>query len=178
MTSVRNETLLHAASEVARLAGHVALSHYRTRLDIETKRDGSPVTIADRSAEENARSWIAARFPGDAILGEEFGADGDQSGRRWLIDPIDGTKTFVRGVPLWGTLVAIMQGDEVIAGVIYCPAVDEMVAAAVGEGCWWNGSRTFVSQQTDIARSTLLTTDVRFVKQPDRAARWQSLAAE
>ncbi len=77
MSAVRNETLLQAVSEVARLTGRVALAHFRTRLDVETKRDGSPVTIADRAAEQTARKWIAARFPHDAILGEEFGPEGD-----------------------------------------------------------------------------------------------------
>jgi histidinol phosphatase-like enzyme (inositol monophosphatase family) len=178
MTSVRNETLLHAASDVARLTGQVALAHYRTRLAVEIKHDGSPVTVADRAAEEAARAWIADHFPGDAILGEEFGADGDQSARRWLIDPIDGTKTFGRGVPLWGTLIAVVQGDEVRAGAVYCPVVEELVVAAEGEGCWWNDSRASVSQETDLARATLLATDDRFPGRPERATRWAALAAD
>jgi histidinol phosphatase-like enzyme (inositol monophosphatase family) len=178
MTSVRNESLLQAASEVARLTGQIALAHYRTRLDVETKRDGSPVTIADRAAEESARAWIAARFPDDAILGEEFGAEGDPNARRWLIDPIDGTKTFVRGVPLWGTLIGVVQGDDVLAGAVYCPAVEELVAAAVDEGCWWNGSRTRVSTEANLERATLLATDGRFAGQPARAARWSALATD
>lgn len=178
MTSARNDQLLEAVADVARLTGQVALAHYRTRLDVETKRDGSPVTIADRNAEQAARAWITARFPHDAILGEEFGANGDTAARRWLIDPIDGTKTFVRGVPLWGTLIGVMQGDEVLAGAVYCPAVDEIVVAAVGEGCWWNGSRASVSQQGDLSQSTLLTTDTRFIGAPERARRWSSLAAD
>jgi histidinol phosphatase-like enzyme (inositol monophosphatase family) len=179
MTSVRNETLLQAVSEVARLAGNVALGHFRTRLDVETKRDGSPVTIADRAAEETARTWIAARFPNDSILGEEFGAEGAQSAvRRWLIDPIDGTKTFVRGVPLWGTLIGVVSEETVLAGAVFCPAVDEIVVAALGEGCWWNDARCRVSDQTELVRSTLLSTDVRFVGHPERAARWSALAGE
>ena len=179
MTSVRNDTLLQAVSEVARLTGQVALAHFRTRLDIETKRDGSPVTIADRAAEETARAWITARFPRDAILGEEFGSEGDPSGeRRWLIDPIDGTKTYVRGVPLWGTLIGVLSGETVLAGAVFCPAVDEIVVAAQGEGCWWNESRCRVSDQTELARSTLLSTDVRFVGHPERASRWSVLASE
>jgi len=178
MTSVRMDTLLQATSEVARLTGQVALAHYRTRLAVETKRDGSPVTVADRAAEEAARAWIANHFSDDAILGEEFGANGDQSGRRWMIDPIDGTKTFVRGVPLWGTLIGVVQGDDVLAGAVYCPAVDEMVVAAIGEGCWWNGSRSSVSRESDLARATLLATDDRFTGRPERATRWSALAAE
>ena len=178
MSTVGNQTLLQAVSEVARLTGRVALAHFRTRLSVETKRDGSPVTIADRVAEQTAREWITARFPHDAILGEEFGAEGDQEARRWFIDPIDGTKTFVRGVPLWGTLIGVVSRHTVLAGAVYCPAVDEIVVAAVGEGCWWNDARCRVSEHAEIAGSTLLTTDIRFVGYPDRAARWTSLANE
>jgi len=176
MSAVRNETLLQAVSEVARLTGRVALAHFRTHLDIETKRDGSPVTIADRAAEQTAREWIATRFPHDGILGEEFGPEGDERARRWFIDPIDGTKTFVRGVPLWGTLIGVVSGGTVLAGAIYCPAVDEIVAAALGEGCWWNDAQCRVSEHVEIAGATLLTTDVRFTGFPDRAARWSALA--
>ena len=132
MRDERTDTLLQAVADVARLTGQAALAHYRTNLDVETKRDGSPVTVADRAAEEAARAWISARFPNDSILGEEFGADGDQNARRWIIDPIDGTKTFVRGVPLSGTLIGIARGEDVRAGAVYCPGVDEMVVAAVG----------------------------------------------
>jgi histidinol-phosphatase len=178
MTVERNETLLQAVTEVARLTGQVALGHYRAGVVVETKNDGSPVTVADRAAEETARAWIAARFPADAILGEEFGSQGDESARRWLIDPIDGTKTFVRGVPLWGTLVAVAHGDDVIAGAIYCPAVDEIVTAAAGEGCWWNGTRARVSGCREVARATVLVTDDLFPTHRDRGDRWASLAAD
>ena len=175
---VQQATLLHAVEQLARLTGQVALRHYRTGLDVETKGDGSPVTVADRAAEEAARSWITARFPGDAILGEEFGAAGDERARRWIIDPIDGTKTFVRGVPLWGTLVGVTRGEEVLAGAVYCPAVGEMVVAAVGEGCWWNGSRCRVSDCRELAKATVLVTAAQFPNQPDRATRWRAIAAE
>lgn len=176
--SERPETLLQAVSEAARRAGRVALSHFRSRIDVEIKPDGSPVTAADRLAEEAAREWIAARFPGDSVLGEEFGATGDDRGRRWYIDPIDGTKSFVRGVPLWGTLVAVAEGDDVLAGAIYCAAVNEMVAAAVGEGCWWNGSKTTVSSVGALAAATVLITSERFPDRPERRALWSTLAAE
>ena len=177
MTVDRPGTLLEAVTDVARLTGQVALKHFRTGLAVETKRDGSPVTIADRAAEEAARSWISARFPNDSILGEEFGSSGDSSARRWIIDPIDGTKTFVRGVPLWGTLIGVAQGETVIAGAIYCPAVDELVAAEVDEGCWWNGTRARVSTCTDVAQATLLVTDERFRPHPERGERWRALTA-
>jgi histidinol-phosphatase len=177
MTADRTDQLLEAVSDVARVAGNVALSHFRSGLAVETKGDGSPVTAADRAAEVAAREWIASRFPDDAIVGEEFGASGDEYRRRcWLIDPIDGTKTFVRGVPLWGTLIAVARGDDVLAGAVFCPAVDEIVVAAVGEGCWWNGARTHVSAVSALSDATLLVTDARFRKHPERAGGWESLA--
>ncbi len=169
--------LLEAVTEVARVAGSVALRHFRTSITVDTKRDGSPVTIADRQAEESARAWISARFPNDEILGEEFGFTPGALGRRWFIDPIDGTKTFVRGVPLWGTMIAVAQGAEVLAGSIFCPAADEMVAAAAGEGCWWNGVRCYVSKEDDLGRATILTTDDRFAYNPERRSRWESLGS-
>ncbi|MBK8648107.1 MAG: histidinol-phosphatase [Gemmatimonadetes bacterium] len=170
--------LLEAVTDVARIAGAVALRYFKSSLAVDTKGDGSPVTIADRSAEEAAREWIAARFPGDAVLGEEFGFSGDTRKRRWFIDPIDGTKTFVRGVPLWGTMIAVAQDDLVIAGAIYCPAVEEMVAAAVGCGCWYNGARCEVSKVSTLEEATILVTDARFPYNPHRAERWKALGAQ
>ena len=178
MKGERADTLLQAVADVARLTGQAALAHYRSNLDVETKSDGSPVTVADRAAEEAARAWISARFPKDSILGEEFGAAGDAKARRWIIDPIDGTKTFVRGVPLWGTLIGVARGEEILAGAVYCPAVDEIVAASVGEGCWWNGSRARVSECRDLAAATVLVTDDRFPGRPERSNRWAAVAAD
>src|SRR4051812_1856965 len=99
--------LMEAAAEVAQRAGEIALGHFRTRLSVEAKSDGSPVTAADRAAEAAARELITSQFPEDGILGEEHGELRPLAKRRWIVDPIDGTKTFVRGVPLWGTLVAV-----------------------------------------------------------------------
>ncbi len=177
-TGEGSDTLLQAIADVARLTGQTALAHFRSNLRVETKRDGSPVTVADRAAEEVARTWISARFPNDSILGEEFGAVGDEKARRWLIDPIDGTKTFVRGVPLWGTLIGVARGEDVLAGAVYCPAVDEIVVASVGEGCWWNGSRARVSDCGDLAAATVLVTDDRFPGRPERGSRWTAVAAD
>jgi histidinol phosphatase-like enzyme (inositol monophosphatase family) len=167
--------LMYAAADVARVAGDFALRHFRGGVDVETKGDGSPVTIADRGAELAARAWIEARFPGDGILGEEFGLTRGDAPRRWVLDPIDGTKTFVRGVPLWGTLVACVAGDEVLAGAAYFPAVGEMLAAAPGDGCWWNGARARVSDVASLDRAMVLTTDPKFSPRPERRAAWQAL---
>ncbi|HET6679739.1 MAG TPA: inositol monophosphatase family protein, partial [Gemmatimonadaceae bacterium] len=139
------QSLLAAVADAARVAGDVALSHYRSALRVEWKGDGSPVTIADRAAEAAAHEWIIARFPGDALLGEEMGARPGGGTRRWFIDPIDGTRSYVRGVPLWASIIAVAEGENVLAGAIACPAAGEIVAAARGEGCWWNGTRCRVS---------------------------------
>ena len=178
-TDKRNDLslLLEAAQELARRAGGVALRHFRSALTVEAKSDGSPVTIADRSAEETAREWITRRFPEDGILGEEYGAHLPAAKRRWLIDPVDGTKTFVRGVPLWGTLIAVCEGENVLAGAAFFPAVDEIVGAAPGLGCWWNGARTQVSNVGLLEAATVLTTDERFRRTPEHLDGWQRLAS-
>ena len=164
------------AAELARLTGTVALRHYRSNLTVETKADGSPVTIADRAAETAARAWVQSRFPDDGILGEELGEERPGAARRWVIDPIDGTKSFVRGTPLWGSLVALCEGERVLAGAAYFPAVDELVAAAPGAGCWWNGRRCHVSDVRSLADATVLTTDERFRERPERAEGWRALS--
>jgi histidinol-phosphatase len=164
------------AAELARITGTVALRHYRTNLTVETKADGSPVTVADRAAETAARAWVQSRFPQDGVLGEELGEERPGAARRWIIDPIDGTKSFVRGAPLWGSLVALCEGERVLAGAAYFPAVDELVAAAPGAGCWWNGSRCRVSSVASLADATVLTTDERFPERPERATEWRALA--
>ncbi len=183
-----NKTYLNAVAEVATLAGDFAMRYYKSSLEVETKGDGSPVTIADKGAEEVARKFIGKHFPHDSILGEEFGdlanksaneaikVDSETSRYRWFIDPIDGTKSFVRGVPLWGTLVAIAEGDQVIAGCAYFPAVGEIVTAAIGEGCFWNDIRCSVSNVSSLDKSTVLITDDRFIERPERRGRWQTLA--
>ena len=168
---------MQAAAEVARLAGDVAAGYFATRLAVDVKADGSPVTVADRTAEERARSWIASRFPADGILGEEFGLTRPDARRRWVVDPIDGTKSFVRGVPLWGTLVAVCAGDEVLAGAVYLPVGDPLlVAAAPGCGAWANGARCRVSSVADVAGATVLTTDDRFPETPASRPGWERLS--
>src|SRR5437764_90615 len=154
------------AAELARLTGTVALRYYRSRLTVETKADGSPVTEADRAAETAARAWVRSRFPDDGVLGEELGEERPGAPRRWVIDPIDGTKSFVRGTPLWGSLVALCEGTRVLAGAACFPAVNEWIAAAPDCGSWWNGSRCTVSTMLDLATATVLTTDERFRERP------------
>lgn len=168
--------LMEAALEAARRAGDLAFRFFGRSLPVDRKADGSPVTEADREAERAAIDWIASRFPGDGILGEEHGAIRPEAPRSWLIDPIDGTKSFIRGVPLWGSLVAVLEADRVLAGAVYCPALGERLAAAPGRGCWWNGVRCGVSSVTDLGQATVLATDERFAAHPARREGWLRLA--
>ncbi len=169
---------MQAAEAAARLAGGVALRHYRAGVVVETKQDGTPVSVADRQAEEAVRSWLEARFPKDGIVGEELGEVRPEAPRRWLVDPIDGTKTFIRRVPLWGTLVALVEGEEVLAGAAFFPAVDELVVAARGAGCLWNGAPAHVSAVARLADSTVLATDERFAQDVMKRRRWRRLTEE
>jgi histidinol phosphatase-like enzyme (inositol monophosphatase family) len=129
---------VEAAVEFLPEVDGVILSHFRhPRLAVEDKADGSPVTIADRETERLLRARIAARFPEDGVLGEEAGETPGRSGFRWVLDPIDGTKSFVRGVPLFGTLIGIEHDEEAAGGIIHLPALGETLHACRGEGAWW-----------------------------------------
>ena len=124
------------AVELAKAAGRHTLNYFQHDLQVDRKTDDSPVTIADREAELLARERIAQSFPHDAILGEEFAETSGTSGYRWIIDPIDGTKSFIAGVPLYSTLIGLEHSGRSVAGVIYLPALDEGVHAARGGGAW------------------------------------------
>lgn len=163
-TSPRLRDLLEVAVDVAHVGGRHALTYFNRDPAVEWKADHTPVTVADREAEALMREAIGRTFPDHAILGEEGGQSGGNAPYRWILDPIDGTRTFVRGVPLFGTLVAVEAPDGPAVGVIYLPALEETVAAARGEGCQWNGSPCRVSRTERLEDSLLTLTD-------DRAAR-------
>ena len=137
--------LLEFAVGIARGAGDITLQYYRKKPETSTKADGSYVTIADRQAEEYLRKQIAERFPDDGFLGEEQGETHGRSGRRWIVDPIDGTFAFVHGVPFYGVLIALEIDEELVAGVVNIPALGEIVSAAKGVGCFFNGEPARVS---------------------------------
>ena len=171
-TSLRD--YLGFAVETAYEAGRLTLGYFQTGLQPDMKEDQSPVTIADRKAEELLRTRIESRFPHHAILGEEFGSkDAADSSHRWLIDPIDGTKSFVRGVPLYAVLLGLEIDGTVEVGVAYFPALDEMVAAASGEGCWWNGRRAHVSPITELDQAVVTFSDVSNFARQGRAGAWE-----
>lgn len=170
MTSTASSQLdarLEFAVDAARQAGEQTLQLFRTAdLKAERKGDGSPVTRADRDAEELLRRLIAERFPDDAILGEEFGETGGRNEFRWTLDPIDGTKAFLAGVPLYATLVAVLEVDSPRIGVIYAPAAGEMVYALEGQGCWHvladqPPKPTRVSDVSEIGDAVCVTSSVK-----------------
>ncbi len=167
---MNNDPLL-ARLDLARRAGIAAGKHtlsyfQRDNYEVERKGDASPVTVADKEAEQLLRREIATVFPDDAIMGEEFGATEGTSGYRWILDPIDGTKSFISGVPLYGTMIGVEYQERSVVGVVYIPGLDEGIYAAQGHGCWhWKGENSptkasvsrrktladgaFVSSQTD-----------------------------
>jgi histidinol-phosphatase len=128
---------LELAVEAARQAGQITLKYFRRDdLEVQRKADDSPVTVADRQAEEHLRRRIAEAFPQDAILGEELPERPGSSPFRWILDPVDGTKSFIHGVPLYGTLVGVEHGGQPVLGLIRIPALDECVYASTGRGAW------------------------------------------
>jgi histidinol-phosphatase len=162
--------------ETAYEAGRITLGYYQTGVHPDFKTDDTPVTIADLKSEEAIRSRIETRYPKHAIVGEELGEKETKGySHRWLIDPIDGTKAFIRGVPLYGILIGLEIDGIVQVGAAYFPALDEMIAAATGLGCWWNGRRAHVSQVKNLSRATIVScTDKNFVDY-GKLATWQRL---
>ncbi len=157
---------LALAIEAAQEAGRITLEYFRRDdLNIELKPDDTPVTVADRSAEQHLRKRIAAAFPSDAILGEEMPEQAGTSGFRWILDPIDGTKSFIHGVPLYSTLVGLECEGESVLGVIRVPALDECVYAACGLGAWYVHAdrpprRAQVSSKRTLSQSLFVTSEV------------------
>ncbi len=154
-------SLLDFAVEIARGAGDITLRYFHrlTAATTNVKADGSFVTAADAEAESYLRARITERFPQDAILGEEEAAREGSSGRRWIVDPIDGTYSFVHGVPLYAVLIGLEIDDESVLGVINLPALGEIIYAARGTGCFWNGERAHVSATATLDQALLLSTD-------------------
>ena len=137
----RYELMVSAATA----AGKIALGYFDGGVSVEWKADRSPVTIADKNAEQALRAQISASFPGDGFLGEEFGNTPSTTGYRWIIDPIDGTRCFVRNIPQWATLVGLEYRGEMIAGVAYEPVSGRMYRALRGEGTFRDERRLQVS---------------------------------
>src|SRR2546427_76236 len=150
---------LDFAVGIARDAGAITLRYFKTAVVAERKADSSFVTIADREAESFLRRQIEETFPDDAILGEEEGEKPGPSGRRWILDPIDGTYSFVHGVPLYAVLIGLEVDAEPLLGVVNLPALNETVYAAHGLGCFDNDEPARVSLTASLDEALLLSTD-------------------
>jgi myo-inositol-1(or 4)-monophosphatase len=167
---------LDFAVETAYLAGRLTLGHFQTGVRPDFKADDTPVTIADRQSEELIRAASRNNIRATRS-GEEQGAkEVEGATHRWLIDPIDGTKAFVRGVPLYGVLLGLEIEGTVRVGAAFFPAMGEMLAAASGEGCWWNGRRAYVSNITDLGQAVVTFTDGEADKY-GRSAAWKRIAS-
>ena len=159
---------LDFAVQAASASSQLTLAYFgRSDIDQSTKEDGTPVTIADRACELDLRTRIETAYPMDSILGEEFPSKTGTSAYEWVIDPIDGTISFVQGVPLFGTMLACMKDGHPVLGVIVMPALDEMVYAADGLGCWHvqgeqEPKRTQVSSESRLDRCLLNTTSLSY----------------
>lgn len=145
--------LLQFAIQTAEQAGRITLNYFQKSIAVEIKPDRSPVTIADRQCEEYIRSEIESHFPDDGIVGEEFGIKESKSGFRWILDPIDGTKSFIRGVPLYGTMVGLEKDGQPVLGVLRFPPINQTLTALTGHGCALNGVKCSVSKTGDLSNA-------------------------
>lgn len=178
---------LEFAIETATQAAALTLRFFQARdFQTETKADGSAVTTADREAEELVRAAISNRFPRDSVLGEEYGSTPGVPGNqgtdcfRWIVDPIDGTASFIHGVPLFGTMLACERGGRIIIGVIVVPGLKETVYAEEGGGCWFRGTHgtaglSRVSRTVGLRNSVACTTSLEYFIRSGRESDYAKL---
>ena len=170
MTAGCPDEFIDFAAALADAAGAVIRPHYRAGVAIDSKSDESPVTIADKAAEQAMRALLESRYPGHGIWGEEFGADGLEREHVWVIDPIDGTRSFICGVPLFGTLIALLRDGEPILGVIDQPISGERWIGAAGRGTVLNGAPVRVRAGRPLAEAIMFTTSPDLFEAADAPA--------
>jgi histidinol-phosphatase len=156
------------AVETTQKAGRLALGYFDSGIDVEWKKDKSPVTLADRAAEKYLRETLLSKFPCDGFLGEEFGDQPGTSGFRWIVDPIDGTRNYIRGIPIWGTLVGLTYRGKTIAGVIDVPAMGQTYRALRGDGAYRGERRLHVSRVNKLAEATIFYTSLSWFQRAQR----------
>lgn len=182
MSSTALQDRLDTANRLARAAGQLTLRHFQTvDLAVQKKGDGSPLTVADQEAERFLRAEIEKAFPDDGIVGEEFGETAGRNGIRWILDPIDGTKSFISGVPLFGTMVGVEVDGEACIGALYFPGLDEGISALHGGGAWHvrgtgEPKPARVSRQGVLAESILVTSEVETFAKRGAADGYAALA--
>jgi len=165
------DRVLEAALDAARTAGAIALRHFRGDIRVMRKADQTPVTQADHEAEAAIVDHLRPAFPDIGFLGEEFGAQGSQS-RRWIVDPIDGTQNFVRGIPYWATLLALEEDGAVTLGVVHSPATGELYWARRGQGAWADGVPLRVSLVDRLAEAMLVHSSLNLLRPLDGGRYW------
>ncbi|MCW8808219.1 MAG: inositol-phosphate phosphatase, partial [Rhodanobacter sp.] len=165
---------LAAARDAAAAAAEVIQHYWRRGVEVELKSDATPVTVADREAERAIRKILQAALPQAAIYGEEFGLDGERGGLLWLVDPLDGTKSFVRRTPFFSTQIALMEGDDLVLGVSSAPIYGETMWASTGGGAWLDGERVRVAETSAISEASISTGNIRTLTAD---ARWDALGA-
>jgi len=166
-----------AAERAAERARREILPRFRA-VEVETKADGSPVTEADRAAESAIRDELGRAFPDFDVLGEEYGGSADREGPTWIIDPIDGTIAFSRGLPLFTTLIALCIGDEPVLGLIDVPALGERYVGWRGSGCRRNGQLVRVSRRADLASAIVSHGDPFCFERAGRRAGFERMARQ
>jgi histidinol-phosphatase len=165
---------LAAAREAAAAAAEVIRHYWHRGVEVELKSDATPVTIADREAEQAIRRVLQVALPQAAIYGEEFGLEGDRGSLLWLVDPLDGTKSFVRRTPFFSTQIALMDGDELVLGVSSAPIYGETMWASAGGGAWLDGERVRVADTSAISDASVSTGNIKTLT---AGARWNALGA-
>jgi histidinol-phosphatase len=163
---------LAAARKAAAAAAEIIQHYWRRGVEVELKSDATPVTIADREAEQAIRKILQAALPQAAIYGEEFGLQGERGGLMWLVDPLDGTKSFVRRTPFFSTQIALMDGDELVLGVSSAPIYGETMWASRGQGAWLDGQRVGIATTERMSEASISTGNIKTLTND---ARWDAL---
>ena len=174
MKSELTALALAAAREAAAAAAEVIRHYWHRGVEVELKADATPVTVADREAERAIRKVLQAALPQASIYGEEFGMEGERGGLLWLVDPLDGTKSFVRRTPFFSTQIALMEGDDLALGVSSAPIYGETMWASAGGGAWLGGERVRVADTVAIDQASLSIGNIRTLTAD---ARWDALGA-
>lgn len=178
MADAKNQSIeLQTALHAAKAAGEISRRYFRGNFEVRTKADRTPVTQADIECEQAIREIILDKFPDHGFLGEETGQSGSGSDNLWLVDPIDGTKAFVRGYPFFSTQIALMRGGRLVLGVSGGAAFDELAWAESGGGAWLNGDRIGVSDIDDLGRAALSTGNLKSLARSTGWARFGEIVA-
>ncbi len=168
---------LQLGKHLLSLAKREIMPYFQSELKVDIKDDQSPVTVADKKAEEVMRRIIEDHTPSYGIIGEEFGGKTGEATRQWVIDPIDGTKSFIHGVPLFGTLLALLENSEPVLGMIGLPALNSIMWAVKGQGCFRDDSPCRVSEIKEVSGATLLDESVTSLDKSRLGKPWQALCS-